>query len=67
MYGRLVPLLFYADDIVLLAANEADLAASLRVVEAYALKWRFELNHGKSNILVFGSRSVKESAEPLGA
>ena len=62
VYGRLVPLLFYADDIVLLAQNEVDLAASLKVVEAHARKWRFTVNHGKCNVLVFGSKAVKASA-----
>ena len=62
VYGRLVPLLFYADDIVLLASSEAELAAALRVVEGYARQWRFAVNHGKCNVLVFGDSATKEAA-----
>ena len=62
MAGRLVPLLFYADDIVLLADNQAALTASLRVLEDYARKWRFQVNHGKSNVVVFGNRAAKKAA-----
>jgi len=57
--GRLVPLLLYADDIVLLAGSPEALAASLRVLEQYAAKWRFSVNHGKSNILIFATKRVK--------
>ena len=44
--GRLVPLLFYPDDIVLLADNQAALTASLKVLEDYARQWRFQVNRG---------------------
>jgi len=56
---RLVPLLMYADDIVLLAASPEALSASLRALSAYAADWRFEVNHGKSNVIVFGTEKVK--------
>ena len=53
--GSLVPLLLFADDIVLLARSEADLAASLQVIEHYAKQWRFDFNNNKSNVVVFGA------------
>ena len=50
--GRRVPLLLYADDIVLLAVEPQ---AMLDVVTVYAQQWRFELNHRKSNVVVMGT------------
>jgi len=61
-HGRLVPLLLYADDIVLLADSEVMLQVALRVVEKYAGKWRFTTNHSKSNVIVFGSKVAQMSA-----
>ena len=63
VHGRLVPLLLYADDIVLLARSADELKAMLRVTYEYARKWRFDINHGKSNVCVFGSKVVKEQAK----
>ena len=59
MQGRRVPLLLYADDIVLLARTEAELQAMLDVVTVYARQWRFQLNHKKSNVVVLGTRASK--------
>jgi hypothetical protein len=63
VHGRLVPLLLYADDIVLLARSAAELKAMLRVTCEYARKWRFDVNHGKSNVVVFGPELFKEEAK----
>ncbi len=54
--GRRVPLLLYADDIVLLAVEPQ---AMLDVVTVYAQQWRFELNHRKSNVVVMGTSAQK--------
>ena len=62
VHGRLVPLLFYADDIVLLADTEDRLQESMRVVDEFARKWRFSVNHGKSNVVVFGSKQARAAA-----
>ena len=55
-------MLLYADDIVLLAASGDELQAMLDVVTVYAKQWRFNTNHGKSNVVVLGSRSQKLAA-----
>ena len=60
--GRLVPLLMYADDIVLLAPSEAMMRRMLEVVTQYAKQRRFEVNHGKSNLVVVGPAHLREHA-----
>lgn len=57
-YGRLVPLLLYADDIVLLARDAQEMKEMHRVLDDYARKWRFEVNHGKTSMVVVGSTGV---------
>ena len=61
IYGRLIPLLLYADDIVLLASNAAELQRMLRVVSDYAYKWRFEVNHGKSGVVASGCKQFEQA------
>ena len=58
VHGRLVPLLLYADDIVLLARSSSELKAMLAACHDYARKWRFNVNHGKSNVVVFGGSKL---------
>ena len=53
--GRLVPLLLFADDIVLLVTEQR--WALRRVLEDYAI-WRFEVNHGKTQMVVTGSTGI---------
>ena len=53
--GRLVPLLLFADDIVLFASSPGDLQRSLRVLDVYAQRWRFSTNHSKSKLLRYGA------------
>ena len=60
--GRLVPLLLYADDIVLLASTADMMQRMLQVVSEYAHQWRFEANHGKSNVMIIGPRRIREAA-----
>ena len=43
--------LLYADDIVLLADNEHELQALLRIVNTWCSNWRLEVNLLKTNIL----------------
>ena len=60
VFGRRVPLLLYADDIVLLARSGDELQAMLDVVSRYAQQWRFTTNHGKSNVVVMGTPRQRE-------
>ena len=53
--GRRVPLLLYADDVVLLARDSTELQLMLDVVSKYARQWRFSTNHGKSKVVVVGT------------
>lgn len=54
-FGRRVPLLLYADDIVLLARSADELRAMLAVLDSYARQWRFQFNQGKSNVVIMGT------------
>ena len=62
MYGRLVPLLLYADDIVLLALDAESMKLMHDAVTAYASRWRFEINSSKSNVMVIGPRAARKAA-----
>lgn len=61
MAGRLVPLLLFADDIVLLAGDKAEMRAMLRVTEQYAKRWRFMVNTTKTKLVPVGSRAFVET------
>ena len=47
----LVNILMYADDLVLLSENEADMQFLLYMVEIWCAKWRLEVNLSKTNIM----------------
>jgi hypothetical protein len=61
--GRKVPLLCYADDIVLLSASIVNMKHMLASISQYAIKWRFTYNINKSNLLVYGSKKHKDVAK----
>jgi hypothetical protein len=65
VYGRLVPLLLYADDVVLLARSPAELQRMLFVLDEYAAKWRFSFNQKKSKVVVVGRPAAKRQAALL--
>ena len=44
-----INILFYADDIVLLAKDEGDLQSLLTIVETWCQNWRLEVNLTKTN------------------
>ena len=46
-----INILLYADDIILLAANENDLQFLLNIVENWCHRWRLEVNLTKTNIM----------------
>jgi hypothetical protein len=60
IFGIRVPILLYADDIVLLASSADELQHMLDIVSKYASKWQFRFNTkpGKSNVVITGPRDV---------
>ena len=48
--------LLFADDIVLMANNEADLKRLLDVTSNFAKRWNLKLNESKSQIMIIGKR-----------
>jgi hypothetical protein len=69
--GRLVAILLYADDIVLVAKSADELKSMLRVAAAFASKWQFRYNCAKSNVVVCATSQLVKEAEsetwPLGS
>jgi len=63
--GVRIQLLMYADDIVLIAENEADLQCMLDAVSRYAEQWRFTFNtdRKKSEVVVFGAAAPPSSCQ----
>jgi hypothetical protein len=51
--GRRVPLLMYADDIVIMASSRKEMLAMNKIAEAFAVKNRFQFNGAKSGVMVF--------------
>jgi hypothetical protein len=63
-WGRRIPLLLYADDIVLLADSPEQLQQMLDVASTYAHSWQFRFNTkpGKSNVVVVPSSKANLQA-----
>jgi hypothetical protein len=53
--GRRIPLLMYADDIVLLAASQSELARMNTIVSRFAQQHRFQFNGSKSGVMAFNA------------
>ena len=53
-----VPLLLYADDIVLLASTQQELMAMNAIVTEFARRNRFEYNGKKSGVMVFNTSAA---------
>ena len=56
--GENLRLLMFADDIVMFAEDEGGLQDMLDVLAEYSKKWRFEINVGKSKVMVCGSKKM---------
>ena len=52
-----------ADDVCLLSPSVTGLQCMIDTVQQYAYKWRYELNHTKSRVLVFGAGGLKLTDE----
>ena len=61
--GTRIPILLYADDIVLLADSAEELQLMLNVATKYSQTWRFKYNNKKSQIVVYGSTAHVQSAK----
>lgn len=55
-----IGVLCYADDIVLIAPDDATMQQLLNITSDFAKKWRFRFNQNKSNVVVFGSISQQQ-------
>lgn len=51
-----ISMLFFADDIVLLAESQEDLEAMLAEVYKYSIKWRLKFNYDKCNVIRFDNK-----------
>jgi hypothetical protein len=65
--GRRIPLLMYADDIVMLAATQRELMLMNKVASHFARQHRFQFNGKKSGVMLFnvksGAKAVAKSAD----
>ena len=59
--GRQVPLLMYADDIILLARSQTELSRMNSIVSAFAQRNRFQFNGSKSAVMVFNVTAVEKA------
>ncbi len=56
-----VGVLFYADDLVVIAENEDNLTEAMQIVQKYCVKWRIQINQEKSQVIHFRNKNVKRS------
>ena len=54
--GRRVPLLMYADDVVLIASSQSELKAMMAVASSFARRNRFQYNGKKSGVMIFNAK-----------
>jgi hypothetical protein len=59
--GEQVPLLMYADDVVMLASSQDELAQMNAVATAFAHHNRFEFNGKKSGVMAFGATTAQRA------
>ena len=58
--GEKIPVLAYADDIVLLASNKAELQMLLDIVHKWCSKWQVRINTNKSKVMHFRKRRAPQ-------
>lgn len=54
--GKEIPILMYADDVVLLSKSAGGLNRALNVVHVFCQKWKLQINTSKTKILIFNSK-----------
>jgi hypothetical protein len=60
--GRRIPLLMYADDIVMLAATQRELTLMNEVASRFARQHRFQFNGEKSGVMLFNVKPEAKAA-----
>ncbi|XP_077985394.1 uncharacterized protein LOC144440039 [Glandiceps talaboti] len=64
---QIIPGIFWADDVVLIANNHWELQTLLHIAADFALKWRLSFNQTKSEIMFFGRKlHTKDTVWKLG-
>ena len=58
-----VTLLLYADDIVILSENEADIQSLLNETEKWCYQWRMKINSEKTQIVHFRPKRTSKTKE----
>lgn len=54
--GKVIPILMYADDVVLLSKTSSGLNRALNVMNIYCQKWKLKINTEKTKILIFNCK-----------
>ena len=57
--AKAIPLLMYADDLILLSENDVSLQKALDALSQYCTKWQLRVNVMKTKIIIFNSRIHK--------
>lgn len=61
-----VPILLYADDVVLLSKSEAGLNKALQTVFVFCQKWKLQVNLAKTKVMVFNCKKTTHYKFMLG-
>ena len=61
----MISILLFADDVVLLAKDKAELQSMLDALSVFTSKWRLKVNRNKTKIVVFDPKRKKLSEEDL--
>ena len=59
--GKIISILLYADDIVIIAETDENLQIMLNVVHSWCDKWQLQVNEAKSKIVHFRPKQAKLS------
>ena len=54
--GKEVPILMYADDVVILSKSAMGLNRALNVLHVFCQKWKLRINTSKTTVLIFNAR-----------
>ena len=54
--GKEVPILMYADDVVILSKSAMGLNRALNVLHVFCQKWKLRINTSKTKVLIFNAR-----------